>query len=138
PMAAFHRENDAAALREVCEQHTGVLPAENYDDLGSAGERERAIVQLQQKALALETEVRQRRRVEDTLRERNQTLAALVEASPLPIVVVECQSTLVHLWNPAAERVFGWRKDEIVGQPMPNVPPGKAEECAAVRDAIAR
>ena len=31
-------------------------------------------------------------------------------------------------WSPAAERIFGWTEQEVLGQPLPLVPPGFEEE----------
>ncbi len=42
-------------------------------------------------------------------------LAAVVDASPLAIAVFDDDGT-VRTWNPAAERLFGWRQHEIVGR----------------------
>jgi PAS domain S-box-containing protein len=52
------------------------------------------------------------------LRESNQTLEAVVEAAPLAIWVANADGT-VRMWNPAAERIFGWRRDEVIGRPPP-------------------
>jgi PAS domain S-box-containing protein len=41
-------------------------------------------------------------------------LAAVVEASPLPIVVFD-RDGVIRTWNPAAERVFGYSSPEMVG-----------------------
>jgi len=46
---------------------------------------------------------------------------ALVDASPLPIVALDLQGRIT-LWNGAAERVFGWRSDEVFGMVNPAVP----------------
>lgn len=40
--------------------------------------------------------------------------SALIECSPLGIAIMDKNCEL-HLWSPAAERIFGWRADEIVG-----------------------
>jgi PAS domain S-box-containing protein len=45
----------------------------------------------------------------------------LIHASPVAIVVVDPHGC-VQLWNPAAERLFGWSAAEILGQPAPNIP----------------
>ncbi len=37
------------------------------------------------------------------------------------------------MWNPAAERIFGWRSDQILGQPQPLVPPELAAEFRELR-----
>ncbi|HEX7020016.1 MAG TPA: PAS domain S-box protein [Gemmatimonadaceae bacterium] len=44
-------------------------------------------------------------------------LAALVDASPEAIIGQDLEGKVVT-WNPAAERLFGWRADEIIGRPV--------------------
>ncbi len=137
PIGAFGSEAHAAPFLKICGAHSDVTPAESYSAVGSDDERRRIVTQLQQKAGALDHEVRGRTRAEDTARERNRTLQALVAASPVPIVVIDPDTT-VRLWNPAAERVFGWSEQEAIGRPIPIVPPEKLSECARVRDAVVR
>ncbi|HYH82159.1 MAG TPA: PAS domain S-box protein, partial [Longimicrobium sp.] len=59
-----------------------------------------------------------RRRTERALRQTSDALRAVVEASPLPIVVLNAEHH-VTAWNPAAECVLGWRAAEVLGGPMP-------------------
>ncbi len=47
-----------------------------------------------------------------------ETLRAVITASPVAIVVLDQERRTV-LWNPAAERMFGWTAAEIVGQVQP-------------------
>jgi PAS domain S-box-containing protein len=63
-----------------------------------------------------------RKRANENLRQANQSLQALVEASPLAIVVLG-DDTRVRLWNPAAERLFGWTAQEVRNQPLPIAAP---------------
>ena len=42
-------------------------------------------------------------------------LAAVVDASPLAIAVFD-RDGLVRTWNPAAERLFGWTRTEMIGR----------------------
>src|SRR5688572_9352285 len=58
------------------------------------------------------------KRTEQELRDAHQMLTALVDSSPLPIVVFNPDGK-VKLWNPAAEQVFGWQAAETVGRPIP-------------------
>ncbi|HEX8437927.1 ATP-binding protein [Archangium sp.] len=66
-------------------------------------------------ARALETAARERDRSEATLRETNETFDALIQASPVAILMLDRQGA-VCLWNPAAEHVLGWSRDEVLGQ----------------------
>jgi len=54
------------------------------------------------------------------LRELHQRLGTLIEISPLAIIEVD-RDLRVVAWNPAAERLFGWRADEVVGRTLPTV-----------------
>ena len=54
-------------------------------------------------------------------------LAKLVEASPLAIVTFDPEG-VVTMWNPAAERIFGWSENEALGTRLPFVPAEKQEE----------
>jgi PAS domain S-box-containing protein len=137
PLDAFHHERDGEPFLSICAAHSDVLPAESFTTIDSTAKRLRVVAQLQQKARALETEIAQKKEVEEALRESNQALHALIEASPLPIVVTDAHS-LVRLWNPAAERVFGWSAGETLGRPIPIVPPEKLTESLCVREAVAR
>ncbi len=61
-----------------------------------------------------------RREAEEALRETRDELEALIEASPIPIVAYD-PAGIVTLWNPAAERVFGWTAEEATGRIVPFV-----------------
>lgn len=56
------------------------------------------------------------------LREKNQVLEALVQASPLPIVAFD-EERRVSAWNTAAEQMFGWAQSEILGRTLPIIAP---------------
>ena len=73
-------------------------------------------------------EITERKRAEEALRETNQTLSALVQACPLAVTVLRPEDGSVQLWNPAAERMFGWTEDEVLGRPLPAVPTERWEE----------
>ena len=62
-----------------------------------------------------------RRESEAALRASEEALAAIVDCSPAAIVAVDREG-LVTMWNPAAEGMFGWTSDEVVGRPVPFVP----------------
>jgi PAS domain S-box-containing protein len=59
-------------------------------------------------------------------------LATLIEASPLAIVTFDPDG-VVTMWNPAAERIFGWSENEALGSRLPFVPAERQEEFLAHR-----
>ncbi|CBE70010.1 MAG: PAS domain S-box protein [Candidatus Methylomirabilis oxygeniifera] len=72
-------------------------------------------------------DVTERKRSELALREAYDLLAAVMNASPAGITILDRDGN-VRLWSRAAERIFGWQKEEVLGRPLPIVPPNKCEE----------
>jgi PAS domain S-box-containing protein len=79
----------------------------------------------------LAQDVTERKRAEDALRETTYTLQALVQASPLAIIAVDLKGRVIS-WNSAAERMFGWSQAEVMGRPLPIIPPGQEEASQAL------
>ena len=55
---------------------------------------------------------------QENLLAAHQELEAIIQASPLAIAALDTKG-LVRLWNPAAERLFGWTAAEVVGKEFP-------------------
>jgi two-component system cell cycle sensor histidine kinase/response regulator CckA len=68
----------------------------------------------------------ERKRSEESLRQSNQTLHALIQTTPLAMITLD-QRCHVTMWNPAAEEMFGWKASEVLGEPLPIVPPDQKE-----------
>ncbi len=96
-----------------------------------ARERELAI-RVQERTRALRQEIAERRQAEALIRTTHQKLEALIQASPLAILTLDLEGR-VTMWNPAAERMFGWSESEVTGRILPFVPTDKREEFAALR-----
>lgn len=79
PIHSFDREIHGKSLLKICAEHTHVIPVESYTALITEEERQRSIIYLQQKAQALETAMRERKLVEETLRRTQSELENLVE-----------------------------------------------------------
>jgi PAS domain S-box-containing protein len=69
----------------------------------------------------LNTDIAERERGDQALREANEGLDAVIACSPLPIVAFDRRGH-VTLWNKAAERVFGWTEAEVLGRENPLMP----------------
>jgi two-component system, cell cycle sensor histidine kinase and response regulator CckA len=68
-----------------------------------------------------------RKRNEAALRETNAKLQAVIETSPLAVITLDLEGTVLG-WNPAAERIFGWSAAEALGRRMPTVPESERAE----------
>src|SRR2546429_6405683 len=51
------------------------------------------------------------------------TLFRSIQSSPLAIYTLDPTST-VRTWNRAAEALYGWRADEVIGRPLPTIAQG--------------
>ncbi|MGA7362388.1 MAG: EAL domain-containing protein [Candidatus Dormiibacterota bacterium] len=60
-------------------------------------------------------------------------LRATVTMSPVGLTVVDVGGTAL-LWNPAAERIFGWSMSEVVGNPLPTIDARSRDEFDRLRN----
>lgn len=58
---------------------------------------------------------------EAALRGATARLRAIIRASPLPVISMDLQGR-VNDWNPAAERMTGWKRREVLGRCNPMLP----------------
>ncbi len=54
------------------------------------------------------------RKLKEVSRKAADTLRSLVAASPLAIITLDLEG-IITLWSPSAERIFGWREEEVKG-----------------------
>ncbi len=98
---------------------------------------------LKRLADAVQRGVRETRKTRHELRakkrliDRELGLRALVEAAPLPIFLIDTSGRVRDVWNPAAEQVFGWKREEVLNQQLPIIPEGNATEHMALRKRVA-
>jgi len=95
--------------------------------------------QLQLFNTELENRVQQRTEelalANQALRHTNETLKALISASPRAIFTLDLNGN-VKIWNPAAERMFGWKEAEVIDRPNPIVPEDKIEEFQTLKQSV--
>jgi len=75
----------------------------------------------------LALDITERKHAEGALRETTYTLQTLIKASPLAIIALDGDLN-IQLWNPGAERMFGWKESEVLGGYLPCVPDDQLAE----------
>lgn len=81
---------------------------------------------LRQTNVKLGAEIEQRRQAQERLQLAQESLAAVIDSSPVAVFAEDVDGKIA-LWNPAAERIFGCDRNEMLGRPLPEV----LKECPA-------
>lgn len=63
-------------------------------------------------------------------------LNSIVQDAPVALALLDLNG-LVRIWNRAAERLFGWSEAEVVGNPLPTIPPGAQTEAVDLQARMA-
>ncbi|GAC1606524.1 MAG: hypothetical protein NVS3B2_14140 [Ramlibacter sp.] len=110
-------------------QQSSVVPSRRYREVQALGESLNSLVgNLQQKEADLRAlNATLERRVEartgelgeafSRARESEQRIATLIETAPHPFVGMDFEGRVTD-WNSQAEKLFGWRRDEVLGRPL--------------------
>lgn len=72
-------------------------------------------------------DVTERRAAQERLRHTTETIEALIRSSPLGVIGLTSDGR-VELWSPSAERIFGWKAEEVLGRALPIVPEERQDE----------
>lgn len=75
------------------------------------------------------TDITDRKITERRLFESSQMLQAVFRVSPLPVIAVDLEYRVIT-WNSAAEKLFGWKAEEAMGQVLPTIAPERKAEIA--------
>ena len=80
---------------------------------------------LQKLYTQAQQEIAERKRVENALRKSEANIRAIVEAAADGIITFDHQG-IVTSFNPAAERIFGYQAQDLIGQPLSALIPTSA------------
>jgi two-component system, NtrC family, sensor kinase len=73
--------------------------------------------------------VRQRHASETELRRSRERYRGLLDASPAAIALYDDTMRVLE-WNVSSERLYGFRKSEVIGERLPTIPPEREAELA--------
>ncbi|MEK0192307.1 PAS domain S-box protein [Microcoleus anatoxicus] len=76
-------------------------------------------------------EITDRKQVELQLQLAKELLQAQIESAPLAIICTDTKGQ-VTVWNPMAEKIFGWSAKQVLEQIEPNIPEGKEQDFEAI------
>ncbi|MEL6461851.1 MAG: response regulator [Cyanobacteria bacterium J06621_15] len=74
-----------------------------------------------QRALRESQERQELKRTEESLRQTDDMLRAVVDASPVGIITLGLDYQVLT-WNKTAEQIYGWKAFEVIHQPLPIIP----------------
>ncbi|HEX4758401.1 MAG TPA: PAS domain S-box protein [Terracidiphilus sp.] len=115
PLDQFSKVEDGKKILEISSEHSHVVPTEQYTALAGDQERSQAVLILQQKAQALETEVQERKRVQQAFQDREMELRDFLENAVVGMHWVAADGTI--LWaNKAELALLGYERSEYVGR----------------------
>jgi PAS domain S-box-containing protein len=121
-IANVRSTEDAKMFEDVCDMHTHAWPSETFSRLGDDASRLRQIVVLEQRAQALEAEVRRREQLERDLKtkqaeleERETELRDFIENASECIHWVGPDGTILFA-NAAELQLLGYTREEYVGR----------------------
>jgi len=72
-------------------------------------------------------------KLEADTRDSNERLRAVIEAAPVGIIARDLD-TVIRMWNPAAERLFGWKETEVLETKTSIVPAHLRDETRILRE----
>ena len=141
-LSEFRSDTDGRALLKICREHSAVVGTGGDTPLDSPAARRHAATQLHDIAQSDDARLERPDRALDLERRRAQQLqtwlASIVESSD-DAIIGKTLDGIVTSWNAGAERLFGYRADEMVGKSITRLfPPERADDLLPILGAVRR
>ncbi len=92
PMHLFETSGKSHAFTEICEAHTHVHPSETYSNLDNEKARLKEIAALQQRAVCLEAEIKERKKLE---KQKDEFIAVASHELKTPVTSVKAYTQIL-------------------------------------------
>lgn len=107
---ATHRDIDLPLLEYLCNNHLVYALRLMHE--------QSALAHIQALRTAeLERQIQERQQAQEQLH-ASEALKAAILASAIDCIITIDHAGKVVEWNPAAEKTFGWRREQVLGQPL--------------------
>ncbi|MBD3225733.1 MAG: PAS domain S-box protein [Caldithrix sp.] len=83
-------------------------------------------------------DITEQKKAEKKLHVTNERLYSIIKSSPAAIVDLNAEGRVLKIWNPAAEKIFGWSRKEVVGKRLPIVSGDQMQEFINLRSFVLR
>ncbi|MDP2181398.1 MAG: response regulator [Actinomycetota bacterium] len=83
----------------------------------------------------LEQQIEELRTSNESLAQTQGNLSRLVETAPVGIITISATGKVL-MWNPAAEKMFGWSSEELLGRTCPLIEQPSGVECIQLLKAV--
>ncbi len=92
-------------------------------------------LRVDERTAELRNEIIEHKKAKKEIMIISDNLQAIIRSSPLAIIVYGNDSKVL-IWNPSAERIFGWKENEVLGKTNPIVPPEKVSESSSLIERV--
>ncbi|HEX6588642.1 MAG TPA: response regulator [Longimicrobiales bacterium] len=82
-------------------------------------------------------DVTERRQAVRAILERDEMLRAILDAAPVAIIALDREKR-IQTWSSAAERIFGWTAEEVIGGYAPHISPEERDSMRDLADRVLR
>lgn len=67
--------------------------------------------------LSIVRDISERKQAENALKDNLNALQSIIQASPLAVITTDLVGN-ISVWSPAAEKIFGWTEQEVIGKSL--------------------